>query len=107
MCLPCLLCLVAVPAVPAAPGLLCLLCLVAVPACAWSQVPIPSTTPTAKKNIWDMPACFNPCDPLCDQITFEYNRTARLKAKATELKREERRMTGGGSSFSWQHHPTG
>ena len=55
---------------------------------------MPSTTPTAKNSIWDMPACFNPCDPLYDQITAEANRTARLKAKATKLKREERRMTG-------------
>ena len=65
------------------------------------QFPMPSTTPAAKNSIWDMPACFNPCDPLYDQITAEYKRTARLKAKAAKQlltkkwwQCKERRMTG-------------
>ena len=57
------------------------------------QFPIPSTTPTAKNSIWDMPACFNPCDPVYDQITAEYKRTACLQAKAAK-QCKDRRMTG-------------
>ena len=58
-----------------------------------TQSPMPSTTPTAKNSIWDMPACFNPCDPVYDQITAEYKRTACLQAKAAK-QCKDRRMTG-------------
>eukprot|EP00959_Pyramimonas_sp_CCMP1952_P322587 6750391-Pyramimonas_sp.AAC.1 len=61
----------------------------------------PSATPTAKNSIWDMPACFNPCHPMYDQIAAEANRTARLKAIAVRKQFtkkwwqcEEKRMTG-------------
>eukprot|EP00959_Pyramimonas_sp_CCMP1952_P339224 7104492-Pyramimonas_sp.AAC.2 len=60
-----------------------------------------STTPTTKNSIWDMPACFDPCHPLYDQITAGANHTARLKAKATRKQFtkkwwqcEEKRMAG-------------